>query len=131
MYANTQNTSKLIEFCKLALDVGHLAPEDVTEISACLVRADKCRDRRNTIVHAIYLPAESGVGFEALNPVRKQLAYRAASISVEEMEALADEVAILRDDMFRAGWNATAAKMPGMKPIEPRKPDDTVNGVPT
>ncbi|WP_406168338.1 hypothetical protein [Streptomyces sp. NBC_00996] len=36
MYANSQNTSKLIEFCKLALDVGHLAPADVTEVSACL-----------------------------------------------------------------------------------------------
>ncbi|MFD8967730.1 hypothetical protein ACFV0C_22500 [Streptomyces sp. NPDC059568] len=60
MYANSQNTSKLIEFCKLALTVGHLEPEDVTEISACLTRAEKCRDRRNTIVHAIYAPAESG-----------------------------------------------------------------------
>ncbi|MFG2970992.1 hypothetical protein ACGFZS_47760 [Streptomyces sp. NPDC048288] len=130
-YANNQNTSKLIEFCKLALTVGHLAPEDVTEISACLTRADKCRDRRNTIVHAIYAPDEAGVGVEAMNPVRKNLGYRVSSISAEEMDALADEVAVLRDDMFRAGWNATAAKMPGMAPIPPRKPGDTVNGVPT
>ncbi|MBW8796366.1 MAG: hypothetical protein JF597_23040 [Streptomyces sp.] len=53
------------------------------------------------------------------------------SVSVEEMEALADEVAVLRADMFRAGWNAAAAKMPGMAPIAPRKPGDTVNGAPT
>ncbi|MEU9979514.1 hypothetical protein [Streptomyces sp. NPDC051014] len=131
MYANNQNTSKLIELCKLALTVGHLAPEDVTEISACLARADRCRDRRNTIVHAIYAPDESDVGMEAMNPVRKNLGYRVSSISVEEMEALADEVTVLRDDMFRVGWNASAAKMPGMAPIPPRKPGDTVNGVPT
>ncbi|WP_329034495.1 hypothetical protein OIE71_18370 [Streptomyces sp. NBC_01725] len=131
MYANSQNTSKLIEFCKLALDVGHLAPDEVSEISACLTRAEKCRDRRNTIVHAIYSPAESGIGIEAMNPVRKKLGYRVSAISVREMEALADEVTILRSDMFRAGWNAGAAKLPGMRPIPSRKPGDTVNGVPT
>ncbi|MET8453500.1 hypothetical protein [Streptomyces sp. NPDC005209] len=32
MYANAANTSQLIEFCKLALKVGHLASEDVAEI---------------------------------------------------------------------------------------------------
>lgn len=131
MYANSQNTSKLIEFCKLALDVGHLAPEDVAEISACLARAEQCRNRRNTIVHAIYMPAESGVGVEAMNPVRKDLGYRVSPISVEEMEALADEVSILRSDIFRAGWNATAAKRPGMGPFPPRESGGTVNGIPT
>lgn len=128
-YANSQNTSKLLEFCKLALKVGHLAPEDVTEIAACLARAEKCRDRRNTIVHAIYMPSESGDGLEAMNPVGKKLGYRVSSISVEEMEALADEVTVLRDDMFTAGWNANAGKMPGMPPIPPRKPGQRVNGV--
>ena len=131
MYANGQNTSKLIELCKLALAVGHLAAEDIAEISACLARAEKCRDRRNSIVHAIYAPGEDGVGMEAMNPVRKKLGYRVSSVSVEEMEALADEVVILRDDLFTAGWNATTGEMPGIKPIPPRKPGDTVNGVPT
>ncbi|MFD8219269.1 hypothetical protein ACFV2U_37650 [Streptomyces sp. NPDC059697] len=28
MYANSQNTSRLIEFCKLALTVGHLEPKE-------------------------------------------------------------------------------------------------------
>ncbi|MFD5636232.1 hypothetical protein ACFWJM_19175 [Streptomyces sp. NPDC127077] len=129
MYANSQNTSKLIEFCKLALKVGHLAEEDIAEISACLGRAEKCRDRRNTIVHAIYAPDESGNGIEAMNPMGKKLGYRVSSISVEQMEDLADEVAVLRDDMFRAGWNARTGKMPGMRPIPPRAPEQTVNGV--
>ncbi|MEU0965673.1 hypothetical protein ABZ357_09685 [Streptomyces sp. NPDC005917] len=52
-------------------------------------------------------------------------------MSVEEMEALADEVVVLRDDMFRADWNATAAKVPGFRPIPPRQPSDKVNGIPT
>ncbi|MFE2684024.1 hypothetical protein [Streptomyces mirabilis] len=129
MYANTQNTSKLIEFCKLALTVGHLVSEDVTAISACLDRAEKCRDRRNTIVHAIYGPAESDVGLEAMNPVRKSLGYRVSAISVEEMEALSDEVTVLRSDMFTAGWNAVAGKVPGMRPIPPRAPGQKVNVV--
>ncbi|MFD8736239.1 hypothetical protein ACFV06_15185 [Streptomyces sp. NPDC059618] len=129
MYANSQNTSKLIEFCKLALTIGHLAEEDVSEISACLGRAEKCRDRRNAIVHAIYAPDESGNGIEAMNPMGKKLGYRVSSISVKQMEALADEVAALREDMFRAGWNARAGKMPGMRPIPPRAPGQTVNGV--
>ncbi|MFE2828464.1 hypothetical protein [Streptomyces sp. NPDC059271] len=129
MYANSQNTSKLIEFCKLALTVGHLAEEDVAEITACLARADKCRDRRNTIVHAIYAPAESGAGIEAMNPMGKKLGYRVSAVSVEAMESLADEVTVLRNDMFRAGWNARAGRMPGMQPIPPRAPGQTVNGI--
>jgi hypothetical protein len=129
MYANSQNTSKLTEFCKLALTVGHLAPEDVTATSACLTRAEKCRDRRNTIVHAIYAPAESGVGIEGMNPAKKTLGYRVSAISVEEMEALADEITVLRNDMFTAGWNARAGKMPGMQPIPPRARGQKVNGV--
>lgn len=130
MYANSQNTSKLIELCKLALTVGHLAPEDVDKLSACLIRAERCRDRRNTIVHAIYVSDEAGAGIEAMNPLKKNLGYRASSISVEEMEALADEIALLRNDIFSTSWNATAAKMPGIEPVPPRKPGDTVNGVP-
>ena len=129
MYANTASTSQLIEFCKLALRVGHLALEDAAEIEACLTRAEKFRNRRNTIVHALYAPAESGAGFEAMNPVKKTLGYHVSAVSVEEMETLADEVALLRNDMFRAGWNSGAAKQPGMRKIPPPAPGQKVNGV--
>ncbi|WP_445279649.1 hypothetical protein [Streptomyces sp. DSM 118148] len=129
MYANAANTSQLIEFCKLALKVGHLAPEEVTEIESCLIRADKFRTRRNTIVHALYMLKEPGDSIEAMNPARKSLGYHASTVTVEEMEALADEVVLLRDAMFRAGWNARAGKLPGMDRIPPPTPGQTVNGV--
>lgn len=128
MYANSQNTSKLIEFCKLALRVEHLAKEDIATISACLDRAESCRDRRNTAIHAIYAPAEAGDGIEAMNPLSKKLGYRVSPASVERMEMLADEITVLMHDMSTAGWNATAGKMPGMQPIPPRLPGQTVNG---
>ena len=64
---------------QLALTVGHLEPEDIANVSDCLIRAEKCRDRRNTIVHAMYAPSESGVGLDAMNPVRKNLGYRTCS----------------------------------------------------
>ncbi|MFJ6835515.1 hypothetical protein [Streptomyces sp. NPDC091209] len=80
-------------------------------------------------MHAICAPAESGVGIEAMNPMGKKLGYRVSSISIEQMEALADEVTVLRDDMFRAGWNAHAGKMPGLGLIPPRAPGQTVNGI--
>ncbi|MEU6591380.1 hypothetical protein ABZ923_19520 [Streptomyces sp. NPDC046881] len=110
MHANAANTSQLIEFCKLALNVGHIAAEDVEAIQSCLTRAEKFRNRRNTIVH-------------------KMLGYHTSAVTVEEMEALADEVAVLRDDMFRAGWNASSAKPSGMERLPPRLPGQTVNGV--
>ncbi|WP_240657803.1 hypothetical protein [Streptomyces populi] len=128
-YANAAKTDQLIQFCKLALTNGVIEPEGVDEITKCLERADRFRDRRNKIVHAIYSQNESGTGIEGLNPVRKNLGYRATPISVEEMEALADEVALLRSDMFRAGWNATAGKAPGLGTIPAPKPGEFVNGV--
>ncbi|GED89341.1 hypothetical protein TNCT6_64260 [Streptomyces sp. 6-11-2] len=94
--------------------MGIVAPEDATEIEACLKGADNIRIRRNAIVHSIYMKAESGEGMEALKPVRKSLGYNAKPITVEEMEALADEVTVLRSDLFRVGWNAGAGKQPGM-----------------
>ncbi|MEU7048057.1 hypothetical protein [Streptomyces eurythermus] len=128
MYANAANTSQLIEFCKIALSVGHLDAADVEEIMPCLTRAEKFRNRRNTIVHALYAPSESGVGMETMNPVKKNLGYRTSAVTVEEMEALADEVIVLREDMFRVGWNARAAKLPGMGKIPPRAPSQADNG---
>ncbi|WP_228472585.1 hypothetical protein [Streptomyces cyaneochromogenes] len=59
----------------------------------------------------------------------KSLGYRASAVSVEEMETLADEVTLLQSDMFRAGWNARAAQMPGMRKIPAPAPGQTVNGV--
>ncbi|MFF1604204.1 hypothetical protein ACFVYV_43465 [Streptomyces mirabilis] len=131
MYANAASTDQLLQFCRLALTVGTIEPEDVTEIEACLKRADSLRIRRNTVVHSIYMTAESGEGFDAMKPVRKSLGYSVTPITVEEMETLADEVAVLRSDMFTAGWNATAAKLPGMGRVGPRAPGDTVYGVRT
>jgi hypothetical protein len=75
MYANAANTSQLIEFCRLSLKVGVIADEHVPDIEACLTRADKFRERRNTIVHALYMPTESGIGIEAMNPTRKKFGY--------------------------------------------------------
>ncbi|MEU0253296.1 hypothetical protein ABZ299_12470 [Streptomyces sp. NPDC006184] len=129
MHANAANTSQLIELCKLALKVGHIAAEDVEAIQSCLARAEKFRNRRNTIVHGLFAPAESGVGMETMNPAKKALGYHTSAVTVEEMEALADEVAVLRDDMFRAGWNASSAKLPGMGRLPPRIPGQKVNGV--
>lgn len=101
----------------------------MTAIESCLTRAENFRNRRNAIVHALYTPAESGSGLEAMNPLRKSLGYRASSVSVEEMEALADEVTLLKSDMFRAGWNARAARMPGMQKSPQPAPGQTVNEV--
>ncbi|WP_245608049.1 hypothetical protein [Streptomyces hokutonensis] len=129
MYANAANTSQLLEFCRLALTVGHIPSEDIAEIESCLTRADTFRKRRNTIVHALYAPTENGVGIEAMNPIRKNLGYHTSAVSIEEMEALADEVALLQNDMFRAGWNARSAQMPGMQKIPPPAPGQMVNGV--
>lgn len=129
MYANATKTAELLTICRLALKASTLGAEHVTEIEACLNRADTFRNRRNTIVHALYMPAESGAGIDAMSPAKKTLGYNTSPISIEEMEALAEEVTVLRDDMFTAGWNATAGKMPGMQPIPPRKPGQRVNGV--
>ncbi|MGV9707481.1 hypothetical protein [Streptomyces sp. NPDC003483] len=129
MYANSQNTKQLIDFCKLALRVEHLAEEDIAEISVCLDRAESCRNRRNTIIHAIYSPTETADGIEALNPMSKKLGYRVSPISVDRMETLADEITVLRYDLARAGWNARAGKMPGMQLIPPRVPGEPVNGI--
>ncbi|MFJ9865974.1 hypothetical protein [Streptomyces sp. NPDC101165] len=62
---------------------------------------------------------EPGASFEAMNPAKKNVGYRTSAVSVQEMEALANEVALLRDAMFRTGWNSRAAKMPGMRKIPP------------
>ncbi|MFF8482242.1 hypothetical protein ACGFZG_14935 [Streptomyces antibioticus] len=129
MYANAANTSQLLEFCKLALKSGIVGLEDAAEIEVCLRRAEKFRDRRNTIVHALYGQDESGTGMEAMNPARKQLGYHVSAVSVAEMEALADKMVFLQDDLFRAGWNARASRTRGMDRMPPRPPGQAVNGI--
>ncbi|WP_381562918.1 hypothetical protein [Streptomyces eurythermus] len=129
MYANAASTSQLIELCELALRVGHLAAEDVTAISACLKSANDFRKQRNTIVHGLFGPDESGTGLEAVMPRRKSWGYQASAVSIEQMEKLADEVVVLQARMFRAGWNASAARFPGMSKLPPLVPGQQVNGV--
>ncbi|MEV8047645.1 hypothetical protein AB0P02_27955 [Streptomyces griseoluteus] len=119
MYANAANTNQLIELCRLSLTVGTLAPEDVTQVEACLKRADKLRVRRNDVVHSLYMGAESGEGLDALKPVRKALGYKATPITIGAMRTLADEIHALRNELFRVGWNARAGKMPGMGGLIP------------
>ncbi|MGW6214996.1 hypothetical protein [Streptomyces sp. NPDC055109] len=126
--ANAASTDQLTRLCRLAVEVRQVEPADAAEIESCLKRVDDFRQRRNTIVHAIYSAAESG-GFEAMNPLRKRLGYRVTSISVAEMEALADDVVILRSDLFRVGWNASAAHS-GMERMPKPRSGEMVDGVP-
>ncbi|MFJ5739087.1 hypothetical protein [Streptomyces microflavus] len=121
MHMNAASTSQLIEMCRLALTVGVLAPADVTQIETCLKRADGLRLRRNEIVHSLYIRSEPSQGIEAMKPVRKSLGYKAAPVTIEAMHALADEIHILREDLFRTGWNATAGRMEGMGGLIPAR----------
>ncbi|MGW2550673.1 hypothetical protein [Streptomyces sp. NPDC001635] len=128
-YANAAGTDKLLQLCRLALTAGPVAPEDVPAIAACLDRANRIRERRNRIVHSLFLPTDSDDGINAWKPQSRSIGYTATPVTVEEMEDLADEVTVLRDDLFRAGWNAGPGKDPGMGPIPPRTPGQRVNGV--
>ncbi|MFB8017301.1 hypothetical protein ACFC36_01910 [Streptomyces rubiginosohelvolus] len=109
MYANAEGTARLIDLCKLALKVGTVAPEDMTEIEACLARANDLRIKRNTVVHSMFMQAEDGDGFEAMKPISKGLGVSVSILTIVEMEATAQAVEELRLDMFRAGWNARCA----------------------
>ncbi|WP_406321287.1 hypothetical protein [Streptomyces sp. NBC_01637] len=126
MYTNAANTSQLIELCRLALTVGTVTSEDVTEIEACLKRADALRIRRNDIVHSLHMWEEAGDGIEAMKPIRKNLGYKTTPITIEAMRALAEEIHTLRGEIFRVGWNANAGRMPGMGGLIP--PQDTEKG---
>ncbi|MET7764829.1 hypothetical protein [Streptomyces sp. NPDC005336] len=113
--ANAEGTARLIELCELALktyEVEMLA-DDVAEVQRCLVRAKVLKDKRNLIVHSLYMRAEDGIGLEAAKPLRRTLGQRVTKITVAEMEATAAEMEALRSDLFRAGWNARA-KVTGM-----------------
>ncbi|WP_216588567.1 hypothetical protein [Streptomyces brasiliscabiei] len=113
MYANAEGTARLIELCELALTVGTVDGQDVIEIKACLTRARQLKDKRNTVVHSIFAPAEDGDGFEAMKPLRKNIGLSVSAITIAEMEATAESIEDLRSDMFRAGWNVNAKRMGG------------------
>lgn len=125
--ANAASTDQLTRLCRLAVKVRDVEPADAAEIESCLQRVDDFRLRRNTIVHAIYSAAGEGV-VEAMNPMKKRLGYKVTPVTVEEMEALADEVIILRSDLFRVGWNASAAHA-GMERMPEPRSGEVVDGV--
>ncbi|GGW47287.1 hypothetical protein CP966_25315 [Streptomyces galilaeus] len=106
--ANAEGTARLIELCELVVSVHGFAAEDAADIRQCLARAKALKDKRNTVVHSLYMGAEDGNGLEALKPLRRKLGHTATPITVEEMEALADDIVQLRTDIFRATWNARA-----------------------
>lgn len=115
MHANTASTVQLIDFCRLALDVHTKDPEDEAAISACLDRANVLRIRRNDVVHSLYMQADAGDVWDAMKPVKKNVGYKVTSITVEALLTLSKDIETLLSDMFRASWNATAAKLPGME----------------
>ncbi|MGW0795954.1 hypothetical protein [Streptomyces sp. NPDC002692] len=129
MHANAAKTQELVTIARLGLKGGKIDQPDADEIEASLKRVDRFRERRNTIVHALFMPAESGTGLDAMNPARKNIGYNTSSITVEEMEELADDAQLLIAELFRVGWNARAGKLPGMQPLPNPVPGQTVNGV--
>ncbi|MGW5295502.1 hypothetical protein [Streptomyces bacillaris] len=124
MHANAESTARLIDLCKLALRVGTVAPEDMSEIEACLARANELRIKRNTVVHSMFMQAEGGDGFEAMKPIAKGLGLSVSTLTIVEMEATAQAIEELRRDMFRAGWNARCDDT-GMSRIPLPSPSDS------
>ncbi|MEU6371251.1 hypothetical protein ABZ876_37645 [Streptomyces sp. NPDC046931] len=115
-YANAGSTDQLIQLCRLALAVSlTIWPDDKKAIEACLKRADDLRTRRNDVVHSLYFQVEASQHVKASKPIRKGFGYKSTNISLEEMEAVADEVQKLRDDMYVAGWNAVAVQRGGRR----------------
>ncbi|MFF7763136.1 hypothetical protein [Streptomyces griseorubiginosus] len=121
--ANAEGTARLIELCELALKCyNHDEAADLADVKDCLARAKVLKDKRNTVVHSLFMQAEDGNGLEAMRPVRKTLGHSVTPITIEEMESLAKEMEELRSDLFRAGWNIRSAQtgMPRMRrPGEP------------
>jgi hypothetical protein len=105
VYANAEGSARLIELCELALECYNFDLADVDDVKACVARAKALKDKRNMIVHSIYMQAEEGDDLEAMKPMRKTLGQSVTPITVEEMEVLAAQIEMLRGDLFRAGWN--------------------------
>ncbi|MFB7238089.1 hypothetical protein ACFCXK_25240 [Streptomyces sp. NPDC056269] len=110
VYANADGTARLIELCELALTVGYIAPEDIPPIKACLARARELKNRRNKIVHSIFVRMEEGPELSAMMPLRKQLGASVTAITIPEMEETATQIEQLCSEVFVAGWNATSAR---------------------
>jgi hypothetical protein len=104
--ANAEGTARLIELCELALKCyNHDDPADLADVKDCLARAKVLKDKRNTVVHSLFMQAEGGNGLEAMRPVRKTLGHSVTPITVDEMENVAKEMEGLQRDLFRAAWN--------------------------
>ncbi|MFC9703881.1 hypothetical protein ACFTWD_24670 [Streptomyces sp. NPDC056943] len=110
MYANADGTARLIELCELALTVGYVAPEDVPPIKAGLARARELKNRRNKIVHSIFINTEEGPELSAMMPLRRQLGSSVTAVTIPEMEETAKQIEELCSEIFVAGWNATSAR---------------------
>ncbi|MFD4130982.1 hypothetical protein [Streptomyces goshikiensis] len=120
--ANAEGTARLIELCELALTVHTAAPDDTAEIKACLARARDLKEKRNQVVHSIFMHVEEGGGLQAFKPLRKRLGMSSSPITVAEMEATALKIEELRVDMSVAGWNARCAQS-GMDRISRSAPN--------
>lgn len=110
-YANSEGTDRLIDLCKLALQIRAVPPEDEAEVKRCLARAHDLKNKRNHVVHSIFLPEEEGEGFQALKPLRKSIGMSTTPITIAAMEETATEIEALLSDLFRAGWNARSHQM--------------------
>ncbi|MFE9601988.1 MULTISPECIES: hypothetical protein [Streptomyces] len=119
VYANAANTDQLIDFCRLALTVSTMADAEAGEITACLNQAKALKNKRNTIVHAIFMSAGEGDGYEAMKPARKTLGHSVTPLTIEDMETVAQQIEELRHELFRLGWNARCARS-GMPLMPPR-----------
>ncbi|WP_143663535.1 hypothetical protein [Streptomyces sp. NRRL B-24085] len=107
--ANAEGTARLIELCELALKCyNHDDPAALADVKDCLTRAKALKDKRNTVVHSLFMQAEDGNGLEAMRPVRKTLGHSVTPITIGKMESLAKEIEELQSDLFRAGWNIRA-----------------------
>ncbi|MET7731227.1 hypothetical protein ABZT02_07645 [Streptomyces sp. NPDC005402] len=123
MHANAEGTARLIELCELALKCyDHHDPADLADVKDCLARAKALKDKRNTVVHSLFMQAENGNGLEAMRPARKTIGHSVTPITIEDMESMAKEMEELQSDLFRASWNIRTSQtgMPRMRrPGEP------------
>ncbi|WP_329370138.1 hypothetical protein [Streptomyces sp. NBC_01483] len=103
--ANAEGTARLIELCELALKCYDFAPADLADVKDCLSRAKALKDKRNTVVHSLFIQADEGDGLDAMRPARKTLGHNVTPITIADMEVLAEEIEELRHGLFRAGWN--------------------------
>ncbi|MDF3148813.1 MULTISPECIES: hypothetical protein [unclassified Streptomyces] len=122
-YANAEGTDRLIDLCKLALEIRKVPAEDEAAVKDCLTRARALKDQRNRVVHSLFAPEEEGDGFAAMKPLKKSIGLSVSKMTIASMEKTADEIEDLLADLFRAGWNARShvtgmPRMPNPAPGE-------------